>query len=202
MISIAATIVLASIVEGLFHQFILHTHQKRLLGGVLKAAFVAHALEHHPQFRADKYHHEPTEHDKKISLEWFTLPIVLIMFIPIAYGAYLLFGWGAAIAVYAVITTYYAFYEFLHWNMHFPGDDPRGRWFRRFQPLKGLFKWFDERHFVHHLADDRNFNVVLPIYDLMIGRYTTDVERIPWAVRRRTRKNLEKSAELRRAAGN
>lgn len=201
LICVVALTILASVVEGIFHQFILHTPQKRLLWGLLQRAFHAHALEHHPKFRADKYQQTPGPEDSKISLEWYFLPTVLLLFSPLTIGAWMLWGFWEALTVVLTTTAYYTAYEFLHWNMHFPKKGERLRWFRRFQPLKCIFEWFDRRHFVHHLADDRNFNVVLPIYDILVGRYSVNITHIPWAIRLRKKRNLRRSQKLREQLG-
>jgi hypothetical protein len=195
---VLGTIVLASVVEGLLHQFILHTPQKRLLGGLLYKAFHAHAVEHHPAYRDEHYHRPAPDYEKKVSLEWYTLPLLLIFTAPITWLVWATLGWACGITVPITLTVYYIAYETLHWHMHFPAKDGQPRWWYRIKPVKAYFDWFDKRHFIHHLADDRNFNVVLPFYDLATGRYTMDEKSIPWAIRIRTKRNLRKSEEIRR----
>jgi hypothetical protein len=194
---IAFGIVLASMLEGLFHQFILHTGQRKLFGGALYVAYHAHAIEHHPAYRAENYHRPAPEEEAKISLGPFMLPATLLFISPIT--AFLWWQWGATagITLMAVATAYYAMYEFLHWHMHFPRADGKPRFYHSWAPSRQLFEWFDKRHYIHHIADDRNFNVVIPIYDIVTGRYTTDENKAPWAVRRRREKALAKSAAIR-----
>lgn len=194
---VAGSLVLASLIEGLLHQFVLHTNQKRLLFGVLKGAFRAHSVEHHPAYRGAHYHRPAPHSEKHISLGWYTLPLILVLLSPIFVLLVLYVSWVGALLFYAVLVLYYTAYEFLHWHMHFPTKHGKPRWYTRVPGLKTIFQWFDVRHYVHHLADDRNFNVVLPIYDLLFGRYTTDIVRIPWAVRWRTRRARRRSQQLR-----
>lgn len=196
-LTIIGTLIFASIFEGLLHQFILHTDQKSRLKGLPRKAFIAHAVEHHPAYREDNYKKADPVGEKKVSLEWYTLPLTLIFFSPLIWGIWSWLGMGSGIAMILTIITYYVAYETLHWNMHFPRKDGQPRFFFRFWPFRAYFEWFDKRHYVHHQADDRNFNVVLPFYDLMTGRYTTREEDIPWAIRLRTKRNMKKSQRIR-----
>lgn len=197
LVALVCTIV-CSVIEGLFHQFILHTPQKKLFGGALYVSYHAHAIEHHPAYRGDEYHREAPEEEAPISLGPLMWPSLMVFTSPLTVTAWLWLGWQAGITVPLTFTVYYIAYEFLHWHMHFPRKDGKPRWYHAFPPSSQLFKWFDKRHYVHHIADDRNYNVVLPFYDLATGHYTTDESRIPWAVRKRKAKALRKSEEIRR----
>ncbi len=194
----AGTIVFASTIEGLFHQFILHTRQKKLLGGLLEQSYVSHAIEHHPAYRGDDYHRPAPDHESPISLGPWMWPATMLVTSPITALVWLTLGPAAGITVPIVLTLYYVMYEFLHWHMHFPREDGKPRWYHAFPPTKQLFEWFDVRHFLHHQADDRNFNVVLPVYDLMTGRYTTRETEVPWAIRARKARAIRKSEAIRR----
>lgn len=196
-LTIIGTLVLASVFEGMLHQFVLHTGQKKILFGWLYGAYHAHAIEHHPAYRGDEYHQPAPVDEQKISLGWYTLPLTLLATSPITAAVWLTLGQVCGIAVLVTISLYYVFYEFLHWHMHFPKKDGTPRWYHKYPPLKNLFDWFDKRHYVHHMIDDTNFNVVLPVYDLIVGRYTTNEERVPWALRRRKRRAMARSARLR-----
>lgn len=200
IITFIATVVLASILEGLLHEFILHTPQKKFLGGVLYGAFHSHSVRHHPAYRAEQYHHPPDEHEHKISLGWYTLPLVLLILSPIAVLLWFYVSAASCITFVATLIGYYIAYEILHWHMHFPKSDGTPRNLLSTWPIRNVFDWFDKRHYVHHLADDRNYNVVMPFYDLLTGRYTTDIQRIPWATRLRRKRNLKKSQKLRTSA--
>ncbi|MCH8273894.1 MAG: hypothetical protein IH851_03810 [Armatimonadetes bacterium] len=195
---LVSSIVLASILEGLLHQFVLHKGHKRFLWGVLFGAFRAHALEHHPEYRDDQYHRPAPEEESRISLGWYTMPIVLTLLSPGIWAVWAWLGMGAGLIMIGTIVGYYIVYETFHWLMHFPHPGGRGRWFQRWRPLAAIFDWFDKRHYVHHLADDRNFNVILPFYDWLTGRYTIRIEQVPWAIRLRTWRNKRRAAALKR----
>ncbi len=194
----AGTIVLASLLEGLLHQFVLHTNQKRVLFGVLKGAFRAHSVEHHPAYRAETYHRPAPDDEKRISLGWYTLPLILAILSPVFILLWVYVSWLSAFVFYGVLVAYYTTYEVLHWHMHFPSRKGKPRWYLQLPIVRSIFQWFNARHYVHHLADDRNFNVVLPVYDLLFGRYTTHIGQVPWAVRWRQRRARRRSQLLRK----
>lgn len=196
-LTVLGTIGIASVLEGLLHQFVLHTGQRKFLFGWLYGAYHAHAIEHHPAYREEQYHRPAPDHESPISLGWYTLPITLALTSPLTYGVWVWLGPAAGIAVPVTLSLYYVMYEFLHWHMHFPRPDGKPRWYHAFPPTKQLFEWFDKRHYIHHISDDRNFNVVLPVYDLVTGRYTTTEEQTPWAVRIRKQRAMKRSQALR-----
>jgi hypothetical protein len=64
---------------------------------------------------------------------------------------------GAAMAC----TAYYAAYEYMHWCMHLPK--------RRHVERSGIFFRLNGDHLPHHRNMNRNFNVVMPLADLLLG---------------------------------
>jgi sterol desaturase/sphingolipid hydroxylase (fatty acid hydroxylase superfamily) len=64
---------------------------------------------------------------------------------------------GAALA----FTSYYSVYEYLHWCMHLPRKRPVER--------SGIFFRLNGHHLLHHRYMHKNFNVVLPLADLLFG---------------------------------
>ncbi len=192
-----ACVFICSIIEGLFHQYILHTPQKKLLWGILFRSYHAHSIEHHPAYRGEDYHREAPPEEQPISLGPLMWPALMVFTSPLTILAFLWLGPAAGWTVPITFTLYYITYEFMHWHMHFPRKDGKPRFYHAFPPSRQLFQWFDKRHYVHHIADDRNYNVIFPIYDLITGHYTTDENVIPWAVKKRKARALKKSEEIR-----
>ncbi len=56
---------------------------------------------------------------------------------------------------------YYATYEYIHWCMHIP----RQRNIER----SGIFFRLNGHHLLHHRYMGKNFNVVLPLADTILG---------------------------------
>lgn len=188
---------IASVLEGLLHQFILHRGQKKLFGGALYPVYHKHSNEHHPEYRGESYHQPAPEQESKISLGPFLLPITYVLTSPVSVALWFLSPW-ATLTFMVTLALYYLAYEFLHWHMHFTRPDGKPRSYHSWSPSRQLFEWFNVRHYIHHSADDRNFNVVMPLYDLLIGTYTVAENVAPRAVRRRREMALARSAKLRR----
>jgi sterol desaturase/sphingolipid hydroxylase (fatty acid hydroxylase superfamily) len=60
-----------------------------------------------------------------------------------------------------VCTIYYAAYEYMHWCMHLPN--------RRHVERSKIFFRLNGHHLLHHRYMHKNFNVVLPLADLLLG---------------------------------
>jgi sterol desaturase/sphingolipid hydroxylase (fatty acid hydroxylase superfamily) len=70
-------------------------------------------------------------------------------------------GWIVAGTVGGTIFVYYIAYEGLHHLMH----KPQIAWIER----AGFFKFIKNHHRLHHVYMGKNFNVVLPLADLLLG---------------------------------
>jgi hypothetical protein len=158
VIGFAANIVFASFFEWLLHKYVMH----RPLGS-FRYAFQAHAVVHHQTFKADHSYHLIEESDKHtIPMAWWNGPALILIFsIPCALISWATGYWGIHIGAITAFTSYYCFYEYIHWCMHLPKARrvEKPRWFRL---LNG-------HHLLHHRYMHKNFNVVLPLADLCLG---------------------------------
>ena len=69
--------------------------------------------------------------------------------------------WGALCGAAIAAAGYYAAYEYMHWCMHLPK--------RRHVERSGIFFRLNGHHLLHHRYMKKNFNVVLPLADLILG---------------------------------
>jgi sterol desaturase/sphingolipid hydroxylase (fatty acid hydroxylase superfamily) len=60
-----------------------------------------------------------------------------------------------------IVLLYYFAYEGFHYLMHKPSLP----WIER----RGFFKFIERHHKLHHVYMGKNFNVVLPLADLLLG---------------------------------
>ena len=157
-IGFVATVVYGSFFEWALHRYVMHRPVKGFT-----YPFRAHALVHHHVFRADHTYHLVNEEDKwTIPMAWWNGPmIVLICSIPFVLLAWMLGHWGIAVGAPVACATYYAVYEYIHWCMHLP----RKRNIER----SGIFFRLNGHHILHHRYMHKNFNVVLPLADLLLG---------------------------------
>ncbi len=127
--------------------------------------FRTHALTHHRIFKADPTYHLARDEDKQtIPMAWWNGPVLItvgafpFLVISITAGA-----WWTFITSTVIFSLYYGAYEYLHWCMHLPL--PRRRLIER----NRLFFRLNGHHLLHHRYMHRNFNVVLPLADLLFG---------------------------------
>ncbi|MGJ8633998.1 MAG: sterol desaturase family protein [Luteolibacter sp.] len=151
-------IVFSSFFEWTLHKYVMH---KPL--GKFRYPFEAHAIVHHQVFKADKTYHLQDQKDKEtIPMAWWNgAVIVLIGVIPFVLVSLVVGEWAFVLGGFLAFAGYYCFYEYIHWCMHLPKARrvEKPEWFRR---LNG-------HHLLHHRYMHKNFNVVLPLADLLLG---------------------------------
>jgi hypothetical protein len=153
-----AAVIFASFFEWTLHRFVMHRPIKGFT-----YPFRAHAQVHHHVFRADHTYHLIDEKDKwTIPMAWWNGPvIVLICSVPFVLLAWALGHWGLAAGAPLACALYFAAYEYMHWCMHLP----RKRNIER----SGIFFRLNGHHILHHRYMHKNFNVVFPLADLLLG---------------------------------
>jgi hypothetical protein len=158
----------ASLFEWILHRFVMHRPVGRF-----RYAYEAHAQTHHNRFRADgSYHLGDHPHDlATIPMAWWNGPVLIaVSSAPFWAAGWLLGLWSLPASVTAAIACYYVTYEYIHWCMH----KPAGRWFERTR----LFQFLNGHHLLHHAWQGKNYNVVLPLWDWILG---TLIRRAPKA---------------------
>jgi hypothetical protein len=154
----AAGVVVASFFEWTLHKYVMHRPV-----GKFRYAFHAHAVVHHQTFKADHTYHLVDEKDKAtIPMAWWNGPVlILLAALPVAFLSWVLGSWAMLIGDVVACCAYYGTYEYLHWCMHLPKNRRIEKpWF--FQKLNG-------HHLLHHRYMHKNFNVVLPLADMLLG---------------------------------
>lgn len=165
--TLAVGVVYSSFFEWVLHKYVMHRPVWNF-----SYAFKAHAQTHHRKFRANHTYHLQKGDEAEahlIRMAWWNGPaLILIGVTPIALGGMpLAFSdWWAVLVVICAsaglsFALYYGAYEYLHWCMHKPNQ----RWIERTQ----LFRFLNEHHFLHHRHMGKNFNVVFPCADLLLG---------------------------------
>lgn len=152
----------ASFFEWTLHRFFMH---RPSLG--FRYPFEKHALIHHHIFRADHSYHLENEKDKMtIPMAWWNGPVlVLVASIPYFVFSFLTEKWGVWGGSGLAIGLYYVAYEYMHWCMHLPK--------KRAIERSGIFFRLNGHHLLHHRYMHKNFNVVMPLADLLLGTLLT-----------------------------
>jgi hypothetical protein len=148
----------ASFFEWTLHRYLMHRPF-----GKFRYAFEAHALVHHRVFRADEtYHLIHAQDAKTIPMAWWNGPVLVAAgALPFVAISWWLGRWGLLCGAVAACASYYATYEYIHWCMHLPR--------KRNVERSGIFFRLNGHHLLHHRYMGKNFNVVLPVADLLLG---------------------------------
>jgi hypothetical protein len=157
-IGFASAVVYCSFFEWTLHRFVMH----RPLGK-FRYPFESHALIHHRVFRADETYHLIDKKDAMtIPMAWWNGPaLVALGIVPFVAVAWMLGQWGLLTGAVLACAVYYATYEYIHWCMHLPK--------KRTVERSGIYFRLNGHHLLHHRYMAKNFNVVLPLADLMLG---------------------------------
>lgn len=168
MIAVPAAVALgvlqASVFEWIYHRYWLHRPW------LPPQMFTAHTLVHHQLCKHDDtYHVHDEEQEEALTFQWWGGPVLVAINLlpwlalwpvlaPLAGGALYAAMLGA---VGGTIFVYYLAYEGFHYLMHKPSIG----WIERSR----LFRAMDRHHRLHHAHMGTNFNVVLPLADLLFG---------------------------------
>ena len=157
-----AGVVYCSFFEWTLHRFVMHRPV-----GKFRYPYESHALVHHRVFRADESYHLIDHKDAKtIPMAWWNGPaLVAVSSIPFVLASWLLGQWGLIIGTALATACYYAAYEYIHWCMHLPK--------KRTVERSGIFFRLNGHHLLHHRYMSKNFNVVMPLADLLLGTLLT-----------------------------
>ena len=125
--------------------------------------FAPNALVHHQIFKADHTYHLIDHKDlKTIPMAWWNAPVLIALaLVPFTAASIWLGTWAVVTGAFIAFWAYYGAYEYMHWCMHLP----RKRNIER----SGIFFRLNGHHLLHHRYMHKNFNVVCPLADLLLG---------------------------------
>ena len=150
-------IIYSSFFEWTLHRYVMHRPV-----GKFDYPFRAHAVVHHQTFRADASYHLQQASDKRtVPMAWWNGPFLIAIHAPLAWLVGRLVGQPIVIGALSGMAVYYAVYEYIHWCMHIP----RARNIER----SGIFFRLNGHHLLHHRYMGKNFNVVFPLADAVLG---------------------------------
>jgi hypothetical protein len=154
-----------SFVEWWVHRTVMHRRSLprfvyRLLP-YFEDTYRNHAVLHHRVYY-EVYDHEPDERGRELNLRFhFSDNFSSNLFLAPLHGLYLVLNPLGSLALVLMITGYMFTWNALHVEMHIPSN----RWYFR-QPF---FRFLNRHHYMHHMHPGRNFNVVLPLADYLVG---------------------------------
>jgi hypothetical protein len=132
----------------------------------MSAQFHNHAVLHHSTYYR-VFDHEPSEEGKYFNLR--ILPAdtlrVLIGFSPIALALGLFVSIYSAVTFVLLVMAHNLLWSVVHVQMHVPETN---RFFRD----SAYFRFIARHHFMHHQRMGKNYNVVIPLADYVLGSAT------------------------------
>jgi len=151
--------ILVSFIEHQVHQRLMH--RRNLLSAhtaSFKRVFEAHALVHHKHYAAI-FSDEAVARgeDQDIRLTVRKAPIKAIPFAAMIA----LVSWQGAATFVAVMIFHHWAWNKIHLEMHKPEQRVFSTW--------PVYKFLARYHCLHHRHQDRNFNVVFPLADYVLG---------------------------------
>ena len=149
-----------SFFEWYWHKFWMHAPRPP------KEAFRGHTIVHHGLYKGDESYFVPEgEHPEHILLKPYALPGIFVAHLPIILLINYLIP-HTAIGGAVGIIGYFLVYEYMHWNMHVP----RGHFVERFR----WFQFLRTHHHLHHKYFQKNFCVLFPLADMVLGTLITE----------------------------
>ncbi|WP_437570012.1 sterol desaturase family protein [Sorangium sp. So ce542] len=159
LLAVPATLLLAFAFEWWAHRSVLH-RRAPLLGVLCER----HEREHHLAFTADDMALRSARELWLVLTPPYSALLVLALLLPLAAGAALLLSRDAALLGLATAMAFFVGYEWLHLAYHLPAESPVYR-------VPGLAR-LREHHRRHHdprLMKRWNFNVTVPVFDIVHG---------------------------------
>src|SRR4029079_15418204 len=97
-----------------------------------------------------------------VPMAWWNGPVLIVVSqLPFAIISWITNNIFLVSGSFLAACLYYAAYEYLHWCMHVPR--------KRNVERSGIFFRLNGHHLLHHRYMNKNFNVVLPLADLLLG---------------------------------
>lgn len=141
-------VVIYPLVEYGLHRFVLHARW------MYKNPYTARL------WKRIHYDHHQNPNDLKVLFGalYTTLPMLVVVTMPLGY---LIGGAGGLWAAFATGCLLFAFYEFCHCVQHLPVM-PKNRWLRDIK----------RRHLAHHFHNEQgNFGITNPLWDRIVGTF-------------------------------
>lgn len=161
------SIIILSFMEWLLHRYVMHREH-----WISRISFRNHAHYHHREF-FDTFNKEENEVGKQFNMKMdamenfiFGTPIWIVAYLLSPAFCYTLF----AVFIFQQMT----------WNLaHVEMHNPTSRWVRWFP----YFTFIEEYHWLHHKYPGKNYNVVFPIFDYIMGTHINPTVKDTWQMR-------------------
>ena len=157
-VAFTATFVVCSFFEWGLHRFVMHRKT------FLSFPYELHAVGHHGIFKGDETYHAQNE-EMKSHVVFIARDYILLLLanLPLWATAEWFLARPFMIGGFLATFAYLQIFNSAHLLWHIPS----GSWVEHTR----LFRWAKERHRIHHDNQGVNFNLVLPLADLLFRTY-------------------------------
>lgn len=154
-------ILYGSFFEWYWHKYWMHQPRPP------KEAFHGHTIVHHGIYKGDEsFFLGEEDHPQHILLKPYALPAIIVAHLPIVLAIEFFLVRNVALGALIATILYFVVYEYMHWTMHVPG----GKWVERFR----WFQFLRAHHKLHHRYHMKNFCVLFPLADWVMGSLETE----------------------------
>ncbi|MCF4969119.1 sterol desaturase family protein [Nostoc sp. CMAA1605] len=147
--------------QNFMHKKVLSEWFYKKYPNVFKEVYEGHAIRHHGiWYRQFDFEPHPEGSDDNIRFRAVEIITALVLFLPID----LLFWMISPLAgvTFVVMLLIHAFtWNTIHTQMHQPSDTFFADW--------GVFRWLATHHYLHHQFTNKNYNIVFPLADYILG---------------------------------
>jgi hypothetical protein len=164
-LTLPITLFLGFGLEWRLHRSVLHQRRK----GPLSILYVRHELTHHVVFRHDDMAMRSAREMRLILLPPFAIVFAFGGVVPLATALWLITSTNVALFFVLAAMVFFLSYEWLHLAYHLPPQSAVGR--------TRLVRTLRELHRRHHdpaLMKRWNFNVTIPVFDVLYGTLWRD----------------------------
>ena len=151
--------ILMSFIEHQVHRRLMHRRNYLSWNtAAFKRVFEAHAIVHHQHY-SKIFSDEPVAagEDKEIRLTVWKAPLKALPFAAVIA----LVSWQGAAIFVAVMCFHHWTWNKIHLEMHKPEHRVFSTW--------PIYRFLARHHWMHHRYQDKNFNVVFPLADYVLG---------------------------------
>jgi hypothetical protein len=161
VLGLVGALVYGTFLEWFIHRFVMHTSK------ISRLAFDRHAIAHHTERRSLKAFYASPEEEYHYEIgESSFVPVLWFLHLPIFFVVWRFISIPAAITLATGGLLYLIAYEVLHFYIH----APRNYLFQRTR----LFRFYCEYHRLHHHKARVNYNVVMPLADLILRTFSME----------------------------
>lgn len=146
--------------EYALHRWVMHRRWR-----ALSSPFETHTRFHHRIFHNETSYHVRRDEDRAhvLLFTWWQVALWVGSHAPALWTLQWASGLPLFYAGMIGLVVYYGLVEYLHWCMH----SSVGRWIERSR----IFRSLEAHHRFHHQYWRANFNLILPIGDILFGTF-------------------------------